>query len=97
VAYHPAQRSTSIGTREDVLVHEKTPAEIREHFRRKWMVTPTRSSPRIAMRAVDRLLGRRRRHRRQGDRTPDEGRYRSGEHQHATRDCKQIEAVDTDN
>ena len=49
------------------------------------------------MRAVDRLPGRRRHHRRQGDRTPDEGRYRSDERQHATRDCKQVEAVDTDN
>ena len=61
------------------------------------MATLTRSSPRTATRAVDRLPGRRRRHRRQGDRTPDEGRHRSGEHQHATRDCKQVEAVDIDN
>jgi hypothetical protein len=97
VAYHPAQRSTCIGTRENILVHEKTPARIREYIQWKWMVTPTRSSPRTATRAVDRPPGRRRRHRRQGDRTPDEGRHRSGEHQHATRDCKHIEAGDTDN
>jgi hypothetical protein len=61
------------------------------------MMAPTRSSPRTATRAVDRLPGRRRRHRRQEDRTPDEGRHRSGEHQHATGDCEQVEAVYTDN
>lgn len=97
VTYNPAKRSTSIGTRENVLVHEKAPVEIREYSQQKWMVTPTRLSPRIATRAVDRLPGRRKRHCRQGDRTPDEGRYHSGEHQHATRDCKQVEAVDADN
>ena len=87
---NPAKRSTSIGTREDILVHEKTPAEIREYPRWKWMGTLTRSSPRTATKAVDRLPGRQRRHRRQGDRTPDGGMYRSGEHQRATRDCKQV-------
>ena len=97
VAYHPAERSTSIGTRKNILVHEKTPTEIRKCFRRKWMLTPTRSSPRTATKAVDRPPGRRRRHRRQGDHTPGEGRHRNGGHQHATRDCKQVEAVDTDN
>ena len=49
------------------------------------------------MRAVDPLPGRQKRHHRQGDRTPGEGRQRSGEHRHATRECKQVKEVDIDN
>lgn len=57
----------------------------------------TRSSPRIATRAVDQLLGRQKRHHRQGDHTPGEGRQNNGEHRHATRECKQVEEIDSDN
>jgi hypothetical protein len=49
------------------------------------IVTLTISSPHTATRAVDRLPGRQRLRRRQGDRTPDEESHRSGEDQRATR------------
>ena len=52
------------------------------------VATLTRLSPHIATTAEDRPLGRQRRRRRQGDRTPGEGRHRSGEDQRATRKCK---------